>query len=299
MKSEGSPMSLEEIQKIKELERIGNLALRAAYEVHQKLGASRTELLHKNQFGDTALRGDVEAESAVLNVLKENNISIKVISEEHGVTVIGDDPLYLGILDGIDGSGVYRRERGTGRYGTMFAIFNTTDPTYSDYLYGGIMEHSSHKLYFASKENGAWITEGDAAKRINCSQSTQLDQKQTKLYADTNFDEVYNTNVISGLLRRLQGYNISCMRSSAMHGADLVSGQVDGVIECTRKGNLEIAVMYPLVTEAGGVMVDRNGMSLSDKKYSEFGQSPREHLAVVSACTLSVAKSIIGKIPRI
>lgn len=297
MKSEGNPMSPQEIRKIKELERVGNLALRAAYEVHQKLGASGTEPLHRNQYGDTALRGDVEAESAVLKVLKQNNIPIMVISEEHEITLIGNNPLYLGILDGIDGSGVYTRERGKGRYGTMFAIFNTTDPTYSDYFYGGIMEHSSNKLYFASKGNGAWITEGSTAKRINCSQSTQLDQKQTKLYADTNFDEVYSTNIISTLLRGLQGFNISCMRSSAIHCVDLISGKVDGVIECTRKGNLEIAVAYPLVIEVDGVIVDLNSESLGDKKYNEFGQ--RENLAVVSACTLGVAKGIIRKIPRI
>lgn len=289
-------LSTQEVEEVNKLKEIGNLALREAYETVRRLAQFGISPVKTNQFGDTALRGDVEAESAVLEVLKANNIPIKVISEEHGVTIIGDNPLYLGILDGIDGSGVYRRERDKGRYGTMFAIYKTTDPTFNDYLYGGIMEHVSNRLCFASKGKGSLTVENGEAKPIHCSQSLRLDRESSKLYADTNFDKVYKTNVISDCLWGLGGYNIACMSSSAVHYVDLASGYVDGVIECTRKGNLEIAVAFPLITEAGGVLLGVDGISLGDRKYTVFGQN--NHEPVISACTLELGKDMLRIINR-
>lgn len=277
----------EEIDRVKSM---GNLALESAFKIVQKLGASGIEEFRKNQYGDIALRGDIEAEEAVLNILRQNKLPVQVISEEHGVTVIGDNPLYIGILDGLDGSGVYKRERSTGRYGTMFAIYKGTDPTYDDYLYGGIIEHASRKLYFASKRGGSWVIE-NGVQRLRCSGSTQLDK--SRLYADTKFDEVFKTNIVSIFLRHLEDYDIKCMRSSAIHYADLAAGKVDGVIEATRKGNLEIAVAFPLIKEAGGIMVDGNGQNLKDKKYNEFGQE--DHLIVISAATNSLVNDILNK----
>lgn len=279
----------EEIDKVKE---IGNLALGNAGRIIRELGASGIEDLQKNQYGETALRGDVEAEKAILDVLRKNKLRIKVVSEEHGITFIGDNPLYLRILDGIDGSGVYKRERATGRYGTMFAVYKGIDPTYDDYLYGGIMEHVSGKLYFASKGGGSWVIGNKAQKRLRCSRSTQLDNK-SRLYADTNFDEVFKTDIVSGFLKDIGDFDFKCMRSSAIHYADLSAGKVVGIIEATRKGNLEIAVVYPLIKEAGGVMVDEDGRDLGNKKYSEFGQ--KDHLIVVSAATSSLAIDILNK----
>ncbi len=285
-------LSAEKKEEIDKVKKIGNLALESAYGIVQELGVSGIEEFRQNQYGDIALRGDIEAEEAVLNILRQNKLPIKVISEEHGVTVIGENPLYTGILDGLDGSGVYKKDRLRGRYGTMFAIYKGTDPTYDDYLYGGIIEHVSRKLYFASKGEGSWVIENRKQKPLRCSGSTQLDNK-SRLYADTNFDEVYKTDIVSTFLMPLKDYDIECMRSSAVHYADLSASNVDGVIEVTRKGNLEIAVAFPLIKEAGGVIVDGNGQSLENKKYNEFGQ--KDHLIVVSAATSSLANDILNK----
>lgn len=287
-----SPFLSSERREIYKVRRIGNHALESAYKIVQELGSSGIEEFRENQYGDIALKADVEAESVILDILRKNKLKIKVVSEEHGITVIGNNPAYLGILDGLDGSSVYGKERTTGRYGTMFAVYSGVDPTYDDYLYGGIMEHVSKKLYFATKEGGSWVVENGKKKRLYCSGITQLDAK-SKLYADTNFDEVFKTDIISGFIDRLKSFNIRCLKSSAIHYADLFSGVVDGVIESTRKGNLEIAIAFPLVKEAGGVMIDGSGQSLVGKKYNNFGQE--DHLIIVSAATDSLAKNIIKK----
>jgi fructose-1,6-bisphosphatase/inositol monophosphatase family enzyme len=41
-------------------------------------------------------------------------------------------------------------------------------------------------------------------------------------------------------------------------------------LECTRKGNLEIAVAYGLIREAGGVMTTADGEDLGPKGYQTF-----------------------------
>lgn len=291
---EASPiLSSTKEREIDRMMQIGNLALESARKTVQGLEASGIEEFRKNQYGDIVLRGDVEAEAVVLNVLRKSKLEMKVVSEEHGITIIGDNPLCLGILDGLDGSGVYKRERATGRYGTMFAIYKGIDPAYDDYLYGGIIEHVSGKLYFASKEGGSWVIENGAQKRLHCSGSAQLNNK-SKLYADTNFDEIYKINVVSVFVKHLKNHDVRCMRSSAIHYIDLSAGNVDAVIEATRKGNLEIAVAFPLIKEAGGVMLCENGQSLGNKKYNEFGQ--KEHLIVISAATNNLTRDILNRV---
>lgn len=285
-------LSAEEREEIDKVKKIGNLALEDAGRIVRELGASGIEECRKNQYEDIALRGDIIAEEAVLAVLRQEECPIQIRSEEHGITVIGDNSLYFGMLDGIDGSSVYKKDRVKGRYGTMFAIYKGTDPIYDDYLYGGIFEHVSKKLYFASKGGGCWVMENEEQKRLYCSGSVELDNK-SKIYGDTNFDEVYKSQVVSAFLARLKGYDFECARSSAIHYADLSTGKVDVVIEATRKGNLEMAVAYPLIKEAGGVMVDEDGHNLGNKKYSEFGQ--KGHLIVVSAATSSLVMDILNK----
>src|SRR3989344_3344288 len=98
-----------------ELEEIMISVLRAAYQVHESLDERGEEVVFKNQFGDTALRVDVEAENAVIDFLKKWNVPIRIISEEHGQIDISDEPKYLGILDGLDGSNRYLAARGVER----------------------------------------------------------------------------------------------------------------------------------------------------------------------------------------
>ena len=277
---------------LSELEKIGKLALQAAHKLHNDLGQSGEEMVSKNQFGDTAMRADIEAEQAVLGVLRQFNLPITVISEEHGTTNIGDNPTYLGILDGLDGSYLYKEQRGKGRYGTMFAIYANTDPQYNEYLFGGIIEHASNRLYFATKGNGSFVLENGVQTPIHVSGATQLSPSVSRIYADTYYDTVYKTDVITSKVKKLQstGYSISCLRSSAIHYADLAQGNADAVIENTRKGNLEIAVSFPLVVEAGGKMVDINGTNLENQKYLTFGQD--KNVPIISANSLQLANEL-------
>jgi len=274
-----------------EIEEIALTTLKKTYDVHQELGAFGEKDVKKNQFWDTALKCDIEAEKAVLEVLKKAKVPIKIISEEHGDIEIGKNPIYLGILDGLDGSSVYKKSRGKGRYGTMFGIFSNLNPSYSDYIFSGAMEHSTNRLFYSTKGKGNFIiTNNDKSKQIHCSNVSKLNEVK-KIYIDEYFD--INKKTFSS---KLQDFNPLYLGSSCVYYIDLASGEADLVLECTRKGNLEIAVAYGLETESGAVMVDLDGKSLGDKKYFEFGQD--KNIPVISASTKKLAQELINFISK-
>lgn len=273
---------------IEELEKLLKEALYETYLLHGELGDEGHEEIGKNEFGETVLRFDAEAGEKILDKLRVYNLHIIVHSEEHGVVEIGDYPLYLGVLDGLDGSKAYKEC--SGRYATMFAIFSGTNPTYDDYLVSGVMEHSTGRLFYAVKGRGTYIIEDKKVSRIHCSNCYELNE-DTRICADREFDESRGTNIIrDAFLTKLKEYDIDGQISSAVHYADLVSGQVDLVLECTRKHNLEIAVAYGLVREAGGAMVTPDLNSLGCRRYLEFGQD--EYIPIISGSTEKLVQDV-------
>ncbi len=266
------------------LSEIANDALLTANREHLKLGLTGLEKVSKNQFGDTALKADIAAEKTVLNILKTHNIPILVKSEEHGSVTIGNKPQFFAVLDGLDGTNVYKSTKGHGRYGTMLGIFKGTDPQYADYLYSGIMIHSTGELFYVVRDSGAWVLKNDLKKPLVCS-TKQILNRNTRFWVDKFYDQYYGTNIITPYLSKFSLFKIRSSGSSAVHYVDLASGKVNAVIECTRKGNLEIATSYGLIKEAGGVMMTLDGEDLGDKKYLQFAQQKGEHIIIVSTGT--------------
>ena len=274
------------------LESLVRQCLRAALSVHDSLGEAGEVLVKKNQFGETALRVDIECEQAILNVLEEMRVPIRVISEEHGQVDITANPCYLGILDGLDGSNVYKKSQGRGRYATMFGIFDALDPRYEDYLVSGIMELQAKRLYMAQKTDGAYVIEDSKKMPIHVSGTISLGP-DTRIYIDEYWD--INKRIFSEALHNFKPADRNFSSgSSAIHYADVAVGAADLALECTRKNNLEIAIAYGLIKEAGGVMIDLTGEPIGDKKYLTFGQ--KEHLPIVTAATRALADAVLKRV---
>ncbi len=274
-----------------QLEEIAIQALKDSNKVIKSLGTEASKPFHRpNQFGEVKKRGDVEAEKAVIDTLRKAKVPIRIYSEEHGIVDIVANPKYLGVLDGLDGPPSHKN-----RYGTMFGIFSNTNPKYGDYLFSGIMEHNPQRLFFVSRGKGSFVVSNGKRQSIHCSKNTKLDRKSTRIYADVVFDEAMNSTFIRDtFLSKLRGFDVNYLLSSAAHYADLASGQVELVLECTRKLNLEIAAAYGLINEAGGVVLASDGTSFGNKKYLQFGQN--EHLPIIAASTEQLAKGLIRHI---
>ena len=276
----------------RKLNEIAIQALKNSNKVIESLGIEASKPLKRpNQFGEVKKKGDVLAEKAVIDVFRKAKVPIRIYSEEHGIVNIGANPRYLGVLDGLDGPPSSKN-----RYGTMFGIFSNTNPKYRDYLFSGIMEHNPRKLFFVFRGNGSFvISAGGKKEGIHCSKHNKLDRKNTRIYADVVFDEAMNSTFIRDtFLSRLRGFDVKYLLSSAAHYADLASGQVDLVLECTRKLNLEIAAAYGVVKEAGGVVLAYDGSNFDNKKYLQFGQN--ENLPIIAASTEQLANNLIRHI---
>ncbi|MBI2436668.1 MAG: hypothetical protein HYV41_02930, partial [Candidatus Magasanikbacteria bacterium] len=230
----------------------------------------------------------IECEQAILDYLCKINFPIRVVSEEHGVVECHPNPQYLGVLDGLDGSGVYKEAPGTGRYATMFGIFSGLNPRYEDYFVFGIVEHALKTIYIGEKGMGAYLINSNKEKKpIHCADTQILDTS-----IDIRIDECWETNrtIFSD---PLISYNTSCGKCSAIYYADVATGKASLALECTRKGNLELAVAYGLIREAGGVMVDLNGQDIGKQEYLSFGQEPNDHLPIITAATPELASSLV------
>ncbi|MCX6785483.1 MAG: NUDIX domain-containing protein [Candidatus Komeilibacteria bacterium] len=257
----------------------------------QSLGEAGKTKIKKNEFGDTALRADIEAEEKIIEALKSLNIPLIVVSEEHGRFVIGENPKYLAVLDGLDGTAAYIAEKPQdSRFGTMLGIFKGDDPTYDDYLFGGVMEQSEGKLYFAEKGSGSFVKAGSQTERIQSDHKQDLNAGEI-IYVDENF--TINRQTFS---ERLGGFKITSPESSAVCYTDVAEGKVPLTLECTRKNNLEIAAAFALLKEAGGDIVDLQGNSLGKQKYLAFGQ--KDNLPVMAAANGKVLKKLLDLLAK-
>lgn len=281
----GERNKLEFEQMRSEVERVVMQGLQRAKEVHDNLGMAGLEEVAKNQYGDTALRADIEIEKVVLDTLHAARLPIRVFSEEHGVVEIGDNPQYVGVLDGIDGTFRYKLGPGQERYGTMFGILETTDPCYDQYVTAGIMEHASGRFLLASHDKGSRLVIANQETPLHTFGRTSLDP-DTRIYIDETF--TINRTTFS---QNLQTFSPKFLRASSVYYIDVVSGDADLALECTRKGNLELAVAYGLIKEAGGVMVTLDGVSLGSQRYLEFGQ--QSQIPVITAATPELAQALI------
>ena len=146
------------------------------------------------------------------------------------------------------------------------------------------MEHASKRLYYGTKDGGAWIMNIETQERtpIHVSRTSKMN-KTINIHVDQYWD--VNQKIF---MSKLHGYNVmDYKRCSSFHYTDMSMGTADLTLECTRKGSLEIATAYPLITEAGGVMVSLDGDSLADKYYLKFGVD--EYVPVITAATSELA----------
>lgn len=259
---------------------------------YEKLKHQGRDIVGKNQFNDSTLKMDVDLEEIVIDSFSASNLPIRIVSEEHGRVDLVSEPSYILFLDGLDGSGVYKKFPDDGRFGTMFSIYNNLDPKYDDYLFAGMIEYNTGNIYFCMKGKGCFLLNKLSKKKLGIEE--QKDFGRTSLIY---VDEAFSINVKT-FSSQLKNYNVQYLRSSMPYYADFIQNKCVYVLECTRKGNLEIATAYAFVKEAGGLMMTLDGIELEALKHFEFSSNTSIHIPVVTTSSykmFDILKSIIGK----
>lgn len=271
-----------------------------AYNNHINLGASGSVKDKKNGFGDMAMRADIEAEECVFSSLKklseENNLRIICKSEELGDQKLnpnGEKTLFA-VFDGLDGSVNYLK-KGEFGYGTMVAVADNENPKYQDFFVAGLAMMEEGKIVLAIKDDGVYLYDiaNDEFKKLDKFRLTGRDPVNEAFADDKTLANKY-------FPEELKAYGDKpwiMTGSSAWSIYSICTGKkFNALIEVTRKKNLEQPIIYLLIAELGGVMVDKTGSSIGSKVFKEWGQERDGEEYLISSKSLSVANDIIRSI---
>lgn len=266
-------------------------SLKEAYQLYKELLFDGVKLSGTiNQYGDSSLIMDVYIEKLIINYFTQLNIPLRIISEEHGVTNLGLNPTHILFMDGLDGSSVYKNDPENGRFGTMLALYNGLDPYYSDYISAGIIEYSTNTIYVCTKNKGTYLIKNNKRLGIKCTSDNEI-KESSIIYIDKAYE--INNRVFSEPLSK---YNTIYLKASAPYYIDFIEGKCIFVLECTRKGNLEIASAYPLVREAGGYMIDLNGNEIGLTKHFLLSSTEYMYTPIITTSSLDMNKKLISLI---
>lgn len=272
---------------------------------HVELGEVGKQKDVINQFGEQALRADLAAEEIVIKNLwllaRENGLFVGVRGEETASSLLG---IPFGIkclatLDGLDGSANYLKPCGWS-YGTMFSFAQGYDPKYKDFEVAAIGLPEEGWVIVAIKNKGVFMfdIESDTCGKIEPFGLVEFDE--SKILSDNYFPEAKE------MLGDMQDKWTRTGSTAATIVAMAIGGQINdpkfpemnngwqGLADVTRKGNLEQPILYLILSELGGVMVDKNGSDIGEYSFKEWGQS--EKLPIISAISGNVAEAILSRL---
>ena len=245
---------------LKQIEVLGFYALEKAYKKQCKLSRDGTIGIRvsKGDGGDTSLRGDIESENEVIEILKRYNFPAIIYAEEHGIIQLSDNPRYLVVIDGFDGSSALAKNDNA-RGGTMLAIATNLNPQYEDFIFGGITDFSTNRIICAVKDKGAVVVnEKLEATKLEKFQLKQFNSKLRVHLDDPKYVGNYEEGITAQLDKiaevvrknftlKLEG-KVKCsgLMSSGAMCMDLITGVVDAVCGVSAKGVFEQPSEYSL-----------------------------------------------------
>lgn len=259
-----------------------------------------------NQFGEQALRADLAAEKTVIENLSEyfikNGGVIEINGEETGTSILGNKGnRHFGVLDGLDGSSNYLNPS-EWSYGTMLAIAKGESPKYKDFEVAGIGLPQENWVLMAIKGSGVLIYDIDnqTYRKIKPFEVETYDE--SKILSDNYFPEAKK------MLGKMDEIWLRTGSTAASIVAMTIGDEIidpkykkmnqkwQGLADVTRKGNLEQPALYLILSELGGVMVDKNGKDIGDNSFKDWGQ--REKVPLISAKSKEIAENILSRLTR-
>jgi fructose-1,6-bisphosphatase/inositol monophosphatase family enzyme len=261
-----------------------------ANSVYHQLAAAGLDTSRTNQFGESALTMDVKAEEAIIEYCQLAKLPIRIISEEHGTLDLVSNPSLLGVIDGIDGTALYRSDWQKGEFGTMFGIFESTNPRYMDYLACAVMQHGTGRLFVVEKDQGSAVLLGIQREALTPSKAAEL-SRQSTIYYSTYPENPTEETIFAPIVKNFQHRFLPCLSKIYL---DIAMGKAELMLEFTHKQNLEQMIAYGILREAGAVFTDHSGRDIGDQYYLEFGQ--KKPLPLIVAANAALASWVARKI---
>ena len=188
---------------------------------------------------------DKAAEDAILDRLRTSEMGFKVLSEEIGEIIIGENPDYFLHLDPLDGT--FNAIRGIPFYSVSF--FFSRD----DFRFGYVSDLASGHSYYAESGRGAYA---DISSRLFVSGTRDL--KDFSICAYTLRPNTGRIAAIGDKVRRIR-----TLGSTSLEMALVASGKLDAFVDL--RGMLrvvDVAAGKLILEEAGGLITDADGNEL-------------------------------------
>ncbi len=211
---------------------------------------------------DITRKMDMAAEHALDDALKDRGLSARIISEELGDRIVGENPEFMLVFDPIDGS--TNAACGIPFFCTSLAYTEKTDiASFSDITMAVICDITNN-TYCAVKGNGAFLN----GKRMSGGKRGARPKPVVSIYS-------YGVPQIpSGLIELEKSIIVRTLGSIALDMCYAADGTLDGIID-TRGlvSGYDIMASALILREAGGQLCDLKGMPVTDDDVKATGMS--------------------------
>ena len=197
--------------------------------------------------GTPTSRIDLVAEDAIIEVLKDDGRSMRIISEELGELVLGDSPEFSIVLDPLDGT--YNSSVDIPFYSLSLAV---SSYDLSELRFGYVSNFALPEEYYANSGKGAYLN----GKKIRTSHNSELKKLCVSVYGYRH--NVERIRKIYSSVRRVR-----LLGSVALELCYVASGRLDAFVDV--RGALrvtDVAAGQLILAEAGGFVTDGYGNPL-------------------------------------
>jgi hypothetical protein len=296
-------------------------SVKAAYLNHKALGEDGKDLISKQ--GEDGvndhLRGDLESEEKMVDGVdkwgRENGIKVKVRGEEVGGKVVGSMKSTneaLVVMDGLDGTANYGK-KGEWSYGSMLAVALNGDPSYNEFDVGAVGLFEEGLCLMGIKSVGVFVVGLKSEKVTKLDKFNDLEEFDYGLMlADDYFEPA--KRYIGEHAEKWGRTGSTAATLAAIAIGDAIENREfpvmnkgwQGLVDVGRKGMLEWPVVYLVIRELGGFVVDKNGEDIGARKFVEFSQKkdwldrkePDVHEPIVVAKNKKVLNSVRGLVGK-
>ncbi|HII79427.1 MAG TPA: bifunctional fructose-bisphosphatase/inositol-phosphate phosphatase [Methanosarcina sp.] len=208
---------------------------------------SASSFIRMGADGTPTARIDQEAEDAIIEVLKADGRSMRILSEELGELFIGNSPEFTVVLDPLDGT--YNASAGIPFYNVSIAF---TSHDLSDLRFGYVSNLALKEEFYAEAGKGAYLN----GNKIKPSPNSDLNNLCVSVYGYRH--NVERTLKISSNVRRVRLFG-----SVALELCYVASGRLDAFVDVRKALRVtDVAAGQLILEEAGGRVTDGYGNTL-------------------------------------
>ena len=229
--------------------------------------------------GDIMKPVDLTAETAIVETLKQHNISFTLISEESGVKKYGDSPQECFVTtDPIDGT--TNLVHGLPFFASSIAISHK--PELADVYAGMVVDLFHDVTYTAFSGKGAYRND----EKIQTSKTSSLDEAIVGL--DQNaYKAKIEVPTFTALIENIR--HVRHFGANALEVCYVAAGLTDAFIDLRGKiRTTDVAASFLIVKEAGGTVTK------PDNKPVNVILDPKQTLSFVASANKEIHQKILG-----